>query len=97
MSEGLDWEDYKKTWNLSDETKEAVRMETELLEAVIRAREEKGISQRELAELCGMKQPIIARLEKSLHSPQVDTLLRVLHPLGYTLAIVPRSEDSAAS
>ena len=55
----------------------------------IKARQEKGISQRKLEELSGVKQPIIARMEKGTTSPQLDTLLKVLAPLGKTLAIVP--------
>ena len=60
-----------------------------LIGEFIKAREEKGISQRKLEELSGVKQPIIARLEKGTTSPQLDTLLKVLAPLGKTLAIVP--------
>ena len=33
--------------------------------------------------------PVIARMEKGYTSPQIDTLLKVLAPLGKTLAIVP--------
>ncbi|MBR5317094.1 MAG: helix-turn-helix transcriptional regulator, partial [Lachnospiraceae bacterium] len=46
-------------------------------------------SQRELAKLCGVKQPAIARLESLKATPQIDTLFKILAPLGYTLAIVP--------
>lgn len=51
--------------------------------------EEQGLSQAELAKKCNVKQPTIARMEKNAHSPQIDSLLRVLAPLGYTLQIVP--------
>jgi transcriptional regulator with XRE-family HTH domain len=56
---------------------------------MIEAREEKGLSQRELADLSGIKQPAIARLESLKATPQIDTLFKVLYPLGYTLEIVP--------
>ncbi len=56
---------------------------------LIKARQEKGISQKKLEELSGVKQPIIARMEKGTTSPQLDTVLKVLAPLGKTLAIVP--------
>ena len=56
---------------------------------IIRARQEKGISQKKLEELSGVKQPIIARMEKGTTSPQIDTILKVLLPLGKTLAVVP--------
>lgn len=32
---------------------------------------------------------LYARIESPVHSPQIDSLLRVLTPLGYTLQIVP--------
>jgi hypothetical protein len=36
-----------------------------------------------------VKQPEIARLESLKATPQIDTLFKVLHPLGYTIEIVP--------
>ena len=51
--------------------------------------ENKSITQRELETLSGVKQPVIARMEKGVTSPQLDTILKVLAPLGKTLAIVP--------
>lgn len=52
-----------------------------------RARKERGISQKKLEELSGVKQPIIARMERGSTSPQLDTVLKVLAPLGKTLYI----------
>lgn len=60
-----------------------------LIGELIKARQEKGLSQKKLEELSGVKQPIIARMEKGLTSPQLDTILKVLAPLGKTLAVVP--------
>lgn len=56
---------------------------------VIKARNENRISQKKLEELRGVKQPIIARMEKGSTSPQLDTILKILMPLGKTLAVVP--------
>jgi DNA-binding XRE family transcriptional regulator len=64
-----------------------------LIGELIKARHEQGISQKKLEELSGVKQPVIARMEKGLTNPQLSTLLKVLAPLGKTLAVVPlRSE-----
>lgn len=60
-----------------------------LMREIIRARQEKGISQKKLEELSGVKQPVIARMETGITSPQLDTILKVLAPLGKTLAVVP--------
>jgi len=77
---------------VSTEQKAKIDFEVELIGKMIEAREKKGLSQRELAELCGVKQPAIARLESMKTSPQIDTLLKILAPLGYTLSITPISD-----
>lgn len=64
-----------------------------LIGEFIRIRQEQGISQKRLEELSGVRQPIIARMEKGSTSPQLDTLLKVLAPLGKTLAIVPMKPE----
>lgn len=74
---------------LSPEKRAEIDFEVEIIGKMIEARETKGISQRELARISGVKQPAIARLENFKSTPQVDTLLKLLIPLGYTLEIVP--------
>ena len=64
-------------------------MRVALITELIKARQEQGISQRQLEALSGVKQPQIARMERGDANPQLDTLLKVLAPLGKTLAIVP--------
>jgi transcriptional regulator with XRE-family HTH domain len=56
-------------------------------------RVEKGLSQRELAELCGTTQSAIARLERGGRPPRIDTLLRIAEALECELVVelVPRS------
>ena len=48
-----------------------------------------GLEPKKLEALSGDKQPIIARMERGSSIPQLDTVLKVLAPLGKTLAIVP--------
>ena len=80
---------------MNDETRvspvdrERINFEVSIIGKMIEAREEKGLSQRELAALSGVKQPAIARLESMKATPQIDTLFKVLYPLGYTIEIVP--------
>ena len=64
-------------------------LRVQIIGELIKARQEQGISQKKLEELSGVKQPVIARMEKGYTSPQLDTLLKVLAPLGKTIAIVP--------
>lgn len=60
-----------------------------LIGELMKARQEKGLSQKKLEELSGVKQPIIARMEKGTTNPRIDTILKILAPLGKTLAVVP--------
>ena len=73
---------------VSPAERERINFEVALIGKMIEAREQKGITQRELAEISGVKQPAIARLESMKTTPQIDTLFKVLHPLGYTIEIV---------
>lgn len=74
---------------LTPEEIAASNLRVALIGELIKAREEQGLSQRKLEELSGVKQPVIARMETGKTSPQLDTVLKVLAPLGKTLAIVP--------
>jgi ribosome-binding protein aMBF1 (putative translation factor) len=74
---------------LTSEEKAESDLRVALIGELIKARQEKGISQKKLEELSGVKQPVIARMEKGTTSPQLDTILKVLAPLGKTLAVVP--------
>ena len=60
-----------------------------LMSEIIRARKEQNITQQKLEELSGVRQPVIARMENMTTAPKIDTVLRVLAPLGKTLAVVP--------
>jgi transcriptional regulator with XRE-family HTH domain len=48
---------------------------------------ERGLSQAELAELCGTTQSAIARLESGGRPPRIDTLLRVANALDCNLVV----------
>ena len=85
---GDSWEDIRREL-YSDEQIAESDLRVALIGELIKARNEQGISQKRLEELSGVKQPVIARMEKGYTSPQVDTLIKVLAPLGKTLAIVP--------
>ena len=85
---GMSWEEARKELFTPEEIAES-NLRVALIGELIKARQEKGISQKQLEELSGVKQPVIARMEKGYTSPQLDTILKLLVPLGKTLAIVP--------
>ena len=88
------WREFKKELNLSAEEQRIVELEMDLIRTLISIREQQGLTQAELAQKCNVKQPVIARMEKSVHSPQVNSLLRLLAPLGYTLKIAHIEETN---
>ena len=88
------WKDLRQTLNLTPEEEEIISLEKALISAIVDAREQSGLTQKQLSELCGVKQPVIARLESAVHSPQVNSIIKILKPLGYTLTVV---KDSASS
>ena len=47
------------------------------------------ISQRELEDMAGGKQSVIARMESGKTDPQLSTILKLLVSMGKTLTIVP--------
>ena len=80
------WDDVEKELFTPEEIAES-KLRVALIGELIAARKEKGITQRELEELSGVKQPIIARMESGSTTPNLRTVLKVLDPLGKTLYI----------
>jgi predicted transcriptional regulator len=58
-----------------------------IAEKVADRRAERGLSQRELAELVGTTQSAIARLERGGRPPRIDTLLRIADALDCDLVV----------
>ena len=89
---------FNDLWNdkkfISEEERAKIEFEVSLIGKLIEARESKGITQHELAQMTGVKQSAIARLESMKATPQIDTLFKILRPLGCTLAIVPDKQPT---
>ncbi len=70
---------------------DALEPEFSLLKELLRARQNAGMSQAEIAEKMGTKAPAITRLESSLtsgkHSPSIATLKKYAQALGCHLEI----------
>lgn len=83
---GSSWDDFKN--NIFTPAEIAARdMRVSLISAIINARQVAGMTQKELEEKSGVRQPIIARLEKGITDPQLSTMLKVLASFGKTLTI----------
>ena len=83
---GRNWADVRKRLFTKEEIAES-DLRVALIGELIKARKEQGISQRELEEMSGVRQPVIARMENGNTTPNLSTVLKVLAPLGKTLYI----------
>ena len=92
---GDSWDELRKEIYTPEEMA-ACDLKVAVINEIIKAREENGISQRQLEKLSGVKQPVIARMEKGTSTPQLSTILRILAPLGKTLKVVPIESVSTA-
>lgn len=67
------------------------REESALLDALLKARQDAGLTQAEVAERMGTQAPAVARLERSLatgkHSPSVATLRKYVKACGKRLVL----------
>mgnify|MGYP000872488160 FL=1 len=81
------WDDIESDFYTEEEIRES-DLRAALMSEIIKARQEKGITQKELEQLSGVSQPVIARMETGKTSPQIDTILKLLAPLGKTLKVV---------
>lgn len=67
------------------------REEGELLDALLKARQDAGLTQAQVAERMGTYAPAVARLERSLasgkHSPSIATLRKYAKACGKKLVV----------
>ena len=71
-----------------DEIRES-ELRVALMAEIISARKEQNITQQQLEKMSGVRQPVIARMENMTSTPKLDTVMKILAPLGKTLAVVP--------
>lgn len=85
------WNDYKNyVKNISPANKDDIEDIENLaiiISSLIKQRNSLGISQRDLAALCGIPQSSVARIESFKTTPKLDTLLKLMHPLGLRLTV----------
>ena len=64
----------------------------EIIRELQRVRKVREISQSKLAELSGVEQSVIARLEQGTN-PQIETVLKLLNVFDLTLKVVPIDKE----
>ena len=85
------WEDFKKKAkeknNTTKQDIEEMEVLAQIISAIIERRNELGYSQRELASACGLPHSSVARIEACVVKPNVETLIKIMKPLGLTLSV----------
>ena len=90
MREHKNWKEMKQDLLKDDKVKkeyEALRPQYELIEQVIKARIELGLTQAELAKKIGMKQSNISRFESGEYNPSIEFLSKIATGLNKTINI----------
>lgn len=85
------WNEYKENIKKTDPAagRDIEEMESiaDIVLKMVEQRNALGITQRELAAMCGMPQSSVARIETMQTTPNLDTLLKLLQPLGLKLVV----------
>ena len=85
------WNDYKEHVRTVDpeisKDMEEVEALSQSVKAMVEQRNALGLSQRELAALCGLPQSSVARIESFKTVPNLDTLLKIFQQLGLKLSV----------
>lgn len=81
---------------LKDE-KRIIDLEYNLICEFIKLRHELGLTQAKIAEESGVVREMIAVIENRKKHPQINTLIKILEPFGYTLSITKIKEEKNES
>lgn len=73
--------------------KRIVDLEYNLICDFIKLRNNLGISQQQMANESGVVREMIAVIENRKKHPQINTLIKILEPFGYTLSITKIKEE----
>lgn len=85
------WESYKDYVKKTDvESKREIidiEEQAEIVGEMIKQRTALGLSQRDLAKICGVPQSSVARIESFKTTPNLSTLLKLFNALGLKLKV----------
>lgn len=70
---------------------EALEPERQIIRAIIEGRERRGLTQQQLAEITGIQQADISRLENGTGNPSLRTLKRLAAGMQLKLEFVPKT------
>ena len=85
---GKTWQDVRKELYTPEEIA-ASDARVKLAIALSKARKAKGLTQKELSEKTGIRQPVISRLEHGDTDTQIDILIRLATAMNMQMQVVP--------
>ena len=80
LNEQLEDPEFRKEWD-------ALEPEFQIIKAMLNARNEKAITQKQLADITGIPQADISRLENGNANPSLKTLQRLAEGMGMRLKL----------
>ena len=83
--------------NRIKEEKRIIDLEYNLICEFIKLRHELGLTQQQIADESGVVREMIAVIENRKKHPQINTLIKILEPFGYTLSITKIKEEKNES
>jgi predicted transcriptional regulator len=86
----MKWDDAKKKILQNEEVRRELKnneAEYRIIEEIITARQEKNLTQKDLAELVGTRQSNISRLESGNYNPTLEFLNKIARAIGKELEI----------
>ena len=90
------WDEFKKSLTfINDIEKQAIAETAKKVNECVRLRKEMGITQKQLAEITGLSQPVIARIENGHSLPEYKTVMKIL--IGLESMKGNFNEEAAAS
>lgn len=75
---------------------EAADMKARLVAALIAARDGRNLTQKKLADACGLPQPSLARIERGTTVPRIDTFCKIVSSLGLEVVLRPKRHARTA-
>ena len=89
----MNWKEYKDHIREMDpeiaKDVDEIEVLSQIVGTMIEQRHQLNLTQRELAELCGLPHSSIARIESGKTTPNLSTLLKIFQKLGITLVAKP--------
>ncbi len=87
------WNEFKKELKIPKEELLLAKAKLELSEFIYDLRRMKRMSQKQLAELMGVSQPYIAKIEDGEENLTIETIVKLLAALNTRLRLKPEKRD----